>query len=241
MRSGPVVGRAFSDDPVRVLRREMVAEAKSLRAALSPASGTSRTPKYEPIDAQQMQGRLGRFKQMLVKIADEHDACRRLYRTGSWTTVKGGGTFRSMRELNEAATALLDDLRAERRAVKLAWERYERHQPRFDPKRPHAHIDMRDELADLLAALRDEANVLAADLAASVGRREPLPGPARAEPWTAEKIRRVLDYHRARDGRLPTKRDLNGDNSLPQYTTVRRMLGPRPLTRLADSLRTQHS
>lgn len=57
---------------------------------------------------------------------------------------------------------------------------------------------------------------------------DPLPhGPAL---WTADNFRAALDAFRGAQGRRPTKTELSERADLPQYTPVRRALGPRPLT-----------
>jgi hypothetical protein len=220
-----MIGRRNSDDPARALRREMRAEANRLRSALNRTRGTPRQPMYEPITADQMRGHLGRADQVLMRIDAEHDSARRVLGTGTVTARKGGGIYRSMRELNGEAERLLTDLRAERRRLKLAWERFER-----TVVRTRHDSETWDALMDDLAVLRRQADALTARLRHSVTQTEP--HITAATTWTPQTVRAVLTAYRDRHGRLPRKQELNSDPWLPYYTTVRRLLGPRPLSTL---------
>lgn len=236
VRSGPQVGRLTSDDPVRVLRRRMTAEAKRLRSMLNRTSGTPREPEYEPIDGRQMGAHIARSVQIIGQIAEEHRAVRRRLGRGGFRSRRGGGgTFWSLHELHEAAKSLRGDLTRERRRLKLAWERYERRAITDEARRLYKDVDERERLSRRLVAAREEADVVAAEIEESVRLRVADP-PLRE--WSAGNVRAMLTDLLRSEGRLPTKTELNTNSALPYYTTVRRLLGPAPLTSLANSART---
>jgi hypothetical protein len=228
VRVGRQIGRVTSNDPVRVLRRDMLAERRRLLKALNPTSG-SRAEPLPPLDLKAMNGHFGRFEQVMREVAAEHALARDRYGGGGWTGFKGGGAAWTMRELNAEAVALRAKLRKARWTVKVAWDRFE---PAEDP-----YGDVRERVAERLGELREEADFLAAEVDASAKVRKPIRSPRRrrrAAPWTPGEIRYAVERWSEDHGRLPTAREFNDPtNGLPFYTTVRRMIGPSPLARLA--------
>jgi hypothetical protein len=226
MRRGQQIGRRGSDDPVRVCRDEMRAEASRLRAMLTRTSGT---PRQAPprVNAVAMGGHIARGVQVVRQIAARFEEDRSLHGRGSLTSTRSGGMFRSMRELNASARELLDELREERARVNVAWRRYEL----SSPPMTYAEQDAYDALWDRLKLLREEASALTADLVAASKQGKP-DSPPKNGPWTFEKINAVIRAYESQHGRRPTKAEFNSDPTLPFYTEVRRKLGPNPLRTL---------
>jgi hypothetical protein len=234
VRSGRQVGRATSDDPVRVLRRDMRAEEARLRSALKRTSGTPRSAQA-PWTAPQMRGRLLRFDQRLRELEAQHENIKAGFRSGGVRLGKRGGQgfYPRVLELRQEAADLLPELRRERRDVRTAWDRFERWTPPLNPADSYAASDTYDHLSAWLADLRDRADDLREQVRLSAERREPdAAAPAYRPRWTVAKVYAALAAHREAHGRLPTAREFNSDAKLPRYTTVRRLLGPRPLSRL---------
>ena len=225
MRRGRQLGRRVSDDPVRVAARDRRAELKRLRSMLDPTSGTPR-PEGQTWTAAQMEGKLHQSLGVMKGIAEDFGAARRVLGRGSAAARKGGGVYTSMHELNAEARRLLDVLRAERRDLRTAWQRFGR-----TPVMGYQASDDFDELADRLSGLREYADLLTVELTAAARLRTPDARPARVT-WTANAIREALSDYQHEHGRLPTKAELNADPGLPHYTICRRKLGRSPLSSL---------
>jgi hypothetical protein len=226
VRRGPMIGRRNSDDPVRVLRRELTNEVKRLRSAVNRTSGTPREA-APTVTAASMSSHIARSVQVVRAIATEHETVRRVLGSGEFVASRSGGFYRSMHTLNSEAAALLDKLRAERHRINLAWQRYERR-----VGGSYAEQDAFDRLADRMLLHRDEMATLAAELVASTKQKKPHAAAQRRTPWTFETINHAINGYRARHGRRPTKVEFNSDPTLPHYTQLRRVLGPNPLRTL---------
>jgi hypothetical protein len=177
-----------------------------------------------------MGGVLARYVQDLRRIDAAHEELRTsgFFGRGTWVP-KGDGGFWTMQPLREEAQALLDELRRRRDRVNVQWQRYSR-----APITSYADRDAFDRLHERLALIRPEVEALTARIMATSRQRTPTVAPripgSTPEGWSPAAIRAALYFFRAEHGRLPTKRELNSDPTLPHYTTCVRKLGPSPLT-----------
>lgn len=228
VKAGPQIGRVSSDDPVRVLAQARRNELKRLRAASNRTSGTPR-PRVRRPDRRSMQGTVGYMHQILNGIAGEHEAIKTVLGSGEVRARRGGaGRYRSMARLNEEAKQLLENLAESRADLNLKWQRYS--------TRPHVlSLDERDAIDAMrhrVELLRENCDILAAELRASAKARVPIARPRRRDPWTLEEVVKQVVHFRRFEGRMPTAREMNEHPQLPCYTTVYRLLGERPSTKL---------
>jgi hypothetical protein len=224
-RRGRQIGRASSADPLRMMGAELAAARERVRSALKRTSGTPwQTP--EPPAVAQMWGHIGRFTQRLADIAAEHDAVRRATGSGTIAARRGGrGWYRSMADLNEEAAELVQQLATARRALNTQYGRFA-----GVPTRTYAERDTLENVEDRIIALRVDAAMVAAALRADATRKTPI---ARAvmTQWSREAAENaVVDFAAAND-RRPTRYDLARRPDLPSYSTLRRLVGEKPLSR----------
>jgi hypothetical protein len=238
-RSGPqLIGRV--GDPVRKLATERRRELARIRSMLNPTSGTS--PKAPPrVTTQQLNGHLGRARQRLYAIDNEHDAIRSALGSGSLRARSHGrGHYRSMTELNAEASRLLDDLATVRRNLTTQHQRWKRRQRGVGT---YAQQDRRAAIEKAIVAFRRDCDVVAAELRASAGRTTPLSkrerrGAAPRQEWPQERIESALREYHQRFGHWPTAAELRTNPELPHYTQLGRLYGPRFLGRLDAALST---
>lgn len=76
VRRGPQIGRAVSDDPVRVTRKNLHAASKRVRAVLNRTSGTP-TPKVPRPTSRAIWGHLSQLRQELYDIELEHEGAEK--------------------------------------------------------------------------------------------------------------------------------------------------------------------
>ena len=231
VRTGPqIIGR--SGDEVRALGRERRKEIARVRSMLNPSPGT---PRQEPpaITFEQMSGHVGKARQVIYGLAGQHDVLRRVLGGGQTVARKGGkGRYLSMRQLNDETQLLLDELDRTRLMLTTAYGRYQR-QP-FDTYKSQ---DQWDQIAEQVAATREEAAMNAEALRESINRRAPVTGITRPrETWTQERIERMLRSFHANTGRWPTAAELRSNAGLPHYTQLGRLFGPAFLGRLDEIL-----
>jgi hypothetical protein len=239
-RSGRRYARTLSDEPVHVVARERRAELARLRSMLNPTTGTVR--ERPAVTAEQMIGYSSRARQDLSALGTLHEDARRHHGRGTLRARKGGSYFTSMGDLNAEARSLLGDLAAIRRTLSVQHRRFEMtaaYAPR-DPRKPYAGQDEARKVENhLQETYEDFIEPLLEALRADAKRTEPLPwsevGRRRERPgaWTRERIERTLASYVADTGRLPTARELHANPTLPHYTTLRRLYGPRPFQQIA--------
>lgn len=199
---------------------------------LNPRPGT---PREEPpaITFEQMSGHVGKARQVIYGLAGQHDVLRRVLGGGQTVARKGGkGRYLSMRQLNDEAQLLLDELDRTRLMLTTAYGRYQR-----QPFNTYKSQDQWDQIAEQVAATREEAAMNAEELRESINRRAPVTGITRPrETWTQERIERTLRSFRANTGRWPTAAELRSNAGLPHYTQLGRLYGPAFLGRLDEIL-----
>jgi hypothetical protein len=225
VRSLPRSAAAVDGDPVRAVAHARRAEMKALRSALSPVAG-SRPPAPKAPGRDQIWGTLGNVTRKLNALDRDHAAIRETVGRGEIRTSPSGGTYRSMVELNKAAAGLLDDLTEYRRHLTTQFNRFERH--------ARAHKALWNTLAkvrDRVDEIRMTMRGLARELRDSATRKRPLARTRQAPgTWTRERAVTILRSFKTAHGRLPTRRELDANHTLPHYTQLRRWFGDRPLS-----------
>jgi len=133
VRRGPQIGRAVSDDPVRVTRKNLHAASKRVRAVLNRTSGTP-TPKVPRPTSRAIWGHLSQLRQELYDIELEHEALKRARGSGGLISAPTGGWLRSMSELNDEAAEILERLNRARQRLHTQLGRYRRRTPYSESK-----------------------------------------------------------------------------------------------------------
>jgi hypothetical protein len=244
VRSGRQVGRANSDDPVRVLQRERRAELDRLRSMLAPTPGRPRDPAPQT-NAYVVLGHTGRMTQALEQIAKDHEAALRLYGGGRIVARRGGrGHYVSMAELNDAAGDLLGQVNGWRRELTTAYGRF------MPDGTGYAADDERQRVDRAVATVRNSAALLAEQLRESANRSQPLTAAERSrvrarapkrQSWPRERVEAVLRSYHAHNGRLPSRSELDSNPTLPHYMTLTRLYGRRPIEQLLSIICNERS
>jgi len=225
VRSLPRSAASVDDDPVRVVGRARRTEMKALRDALKPRSGTPR-PRPRIVPPSRMEGIIGKVRQIAYGIDREHEQLRLALGRGEPRRSANGGTFRSMAPLNTEARRLLAELTKTRRRLNTEFARYEHDAMRL-AQRGHRLARIRESVEETRVYLAQ----LADRLRQSVKCKRPLkPGRRPPGTWTRERVEQILTSYAKTHGRLPTRRELDDNPTLPHYTQLRRWYGDRPLT-----------